>query len=76
MAYPYIPSGGLIQTAFQQFRRALPAKVDAATLKKLGIASSNESAIIGILKFLRITDEQNARTADGAQLFSIHDDGK
>lgn len=76
MAYPYIPSGGLIQTAFQQFRKSFPAKVDSETLKKLGIASGNEGALINILKFLSFLDKDNQRTKDGSQLFSSHDDAK
>lgn len=76
MAYPYIPSGGLVQTAFQQFRKSLPAKVDSDTLKKLGIASSNEGALINILKFIGVIDKENQKTKDGAQVFTTHDDGK
>jgi hypothetical protein len=76
MAYPYIPSGGLILTAFQQFRRSFPAKVDADTLKKLGIASGNEAAIINILKHLALLDGENQRTPKGAELFNLHDDRK
>ncbi len=62
MAYPYIPSGGLIQTAFNQFRKSFPSKVDSGTLKKLGIASSNEGALINILKFIGVLTEQNDKT--------------
>ena len=76
MAYPYIPSGGLVQTAFQQFRKSLPAKVDSDTLKKLGIASSNEGALINIMKFIGVIDKDNQRTKDGAQVFTTHDDIK
>lgn len=76
MAYPYIPSGGLIQTAFQQFRKSLPAKVDSDTLKKLGIASSNEGAIINILKFIGVIDKENQKTSEGTKLFTTHDDEK
>lgn len=76
MAYPYIPSGGLVQTAFQQFRKSLPAKVDSDTLKKLGIASSNEGALINIMKFIYILDKDNQITKEGAQLFTTHDDAK
>jgi uncharacterized protein DUF5343 len=68
MAFPYIPSGGLIQTAFRQFRKSFPAKVDAETLKKLGIASSNEGAIINILKFIGVLDKDNQRTPEGTKL--------
>ncbi len=76
MAHPYIPSGGLVQTAFQQFRKSLPSKIDSATLKKLGLASSNEGSLINILKFVGIIDKENTKTKEGAQLFAIHDDEK
>lgn len=76
MAYPYIPSGGLVQTAFQQFRKSLPAKVDSDTLKKLGIASSNEGALINIMKFIGVLDKDNQKTKEGAQVFTTHDDAK
>ncbi len=76
MAYPYIPSGGLVQTAFQQFRKSLPAKVDSDTLKKLGIASSNEGSLINILKFIGVIDKDNQKTPEGTKLFTTHDDAK
>lgn len=76
MAYPYIPSGGLVQAAFQQFRKSLPVKVDSDILKKLGIASSNEGALINIMKFIGVIDKDNQRTKEGAQVFSTHDDSK
>ncbi len=76
MAFPYIPSGGLIQTAFNQFRKSIPAKVDSSTLKKLGIASSNEGAIINILKFIGVIDDENNKTAEGGKLFTQHEDAK
>lgn len=74
MAYPYIPSGGLIQTAFIQFRKSLPSKVDSNTLKKLGIASSNEGSLINILKFIGVLNDENDKTSEGAKLFSQHKD--
>lgn len=74
MAYPYITSGGLIQQTFQQFRKSFPAKVEAETLKKLGIASSNESFVISILKFLHLIGDDNAKTAEGTKLFTSHKD--
>lgn len=76
MAYPYIPSGGLVQTAFNQFRKSFPAKVDSGTLKKLGLASSNEGSLLNILKFLGVTDDENNRTPVGTKLFTQHEDTK
>lgn len=74
MAYPYIPSGGLIQTAFNQFRKSLPSKVDSTTLKKLGIASSNEGALINIMKFIGVLTDENDKTPEGTKLFTQHKD--
>lgn len=76
MAYPYIPSGGLIKTAFDQFRKSMPARVDADTLKKLSIASSNETAIINIMKFIGLLSDENKKTSDGTKVFTQHDDEK
>lgn len=74
MTFPYVPSGGVIQQAVDQFKKALPAKIDAATLKKLGVAPSNEGYVINTLKFLGIVDDQNDRTDVGVELFSTHGD--
>lgn len=74
MPYPYVPSGGIIQQAIDQFKKALPSKVDAATLKKLGVAPSNEGYVINTLKFLGLVDSDNSRTDDGVALFATHGD--
>ena len=72
MPYPYVPSGGIIQQAIEQFKKALPSKVDGATLKKLGVDPSNEGYVINTLKFLGLVDPDNARTDAGVALFSTH----
>lgn len=74
MTYPYVPSGGIIQQAIDQFKKALPPKVDSATLKKLGVAPSNEGYVINTMKFLGLVDSNNSRTEAGVQLFSTHGD--
>lgn len=74
MPYPYVPSGGIIQQAVDQFKKALPSKVDSATLKKLGVAPSNEGYVINTLKFLGLVDTDNSRTDAGVALFSTHGD--
>ena len=72
MAHPYVPSGGILQSAFVQFRRSFPAKVDSETLKKLAVASGNESGVINVMKFLKLVGDDNQRTADGQSLFTEH----
>lgn len=74
MKYPYVPSGGVILQAIDQFKKALPPKIDAVTLKKLGVAPSNEGYVINTMKFLGISDEKNDRTKEGVELFSTHGD--
>ena len=74
MKYPYVPSGGIILQAIKQFKKALPPKIDAVTLKKLGVAPSNEGYVINTMKFLGVADDKNDRTKEGVELFSTHGD--
>lgn len=76
MPHPYVPSGGIIQSAISQFRQSFPAKVDSETLKKLAIASGNENGVINVLKYLGAVDDENKRTQAGQDLFSLHDDNE
>ncbi|WP_339827999.1 DUF5343 domain-containing protein [uncultured Parasphingorhabdus sp.] len=76
MSFPYLPSAGIFQQAVDQFRKSIPSTVDAATLKKLGIAPSNEGYIINTLKFLGVVDVENNRTDKGHDLFTTHDDSE
>ncbi len=74
MSHPYVPSGGILQSAITQFRQSFPAKIDSDTLKKLAIASGNENGVINVLKYLGAVDDENKRTQPGQDLFSLHDD--
>ncbi|MCB2102049.1 MAG: DUF5343 domain-containing protein [Rhodobacterales bacterium] len=71
---PYISSGGPIVQAFTQFRRSFPAVIDASTLKKLGLASNNESYLINILRFLSLIDDEGKRTKIASEAFVLHKD--
>ena len=50
--HPYSPGIWSYRGSHTQFRNALPTKINAETLKKLGIAPNNESYVINILRFL------------------------
>lgn len=76
MAYPYIPSAGILQQPFAQFRKSFPKKVDAETLKRLGIAPSNEGYVIQTMKFLGLIDKEGQQSESGITLFTTHDDEK
>jgi hypothetical protein len=71
---PYISGSGGISAAITQFRKSFPAKVNAETLKKYGIAPNNESYLINILRFLGAIDTEGNRTPEGTEVFSKHDD--
>jgi hypothetical protein len=71
--HPYISGSGGITAAMNQFKKAFPAKVTADTLKKLGIASNNESYMINILRFIGAIDNDGNRTAEAQSVFSKHE---
>lgn len=70
--HPYISSGGPLVQAITQFRKSFPTTVDALTLKKLGIASNNESYLINILKFLNLINDEGSKTDKAAKAFVLH----
>jgi uncharacterized protein DUF5343 len=74
--HPYISGSGGIVTAVNQFRKSVPPKVNADTLKKLGIAPNNESYLINILRFLGLIDDEGNRTPLATNAFSKHEDAE
>jgi hypothetical protein len=74
--HPYIPSPGNLVQIFTQFRKAMPAKVDASTLKRLALAPGNESMALNVLRFLGFVDAESNRTQPGKDVFLQHDDAK
>ena len=74
--HPYMSgSNGIIQ-AVAQLRKSFPAVMNADTLKKLGIASNNESLLINILRFVGVIDTDGKKTAAASSAFSKHDDAE
>lgn len=74
--HPYMSgSAGIVQT-IGHLRRAFPAQVTADTLKKLGIASNNETYVLNILRFVSVLDQDGQKNAKAAAVFNKHDDGE
>jgi Family of unknown function (DUF5343) len=71
--HPYISSAGGISGAITQFRKSFPQQINSDTLKKLGIAPSNESYVINILRFIGAIDETGSRTPQAEAAFSKHE---
>ncbi len=72
-SYPYVSAPGALVKLFEQFRKAFPAVVDAATLKKFEIAPNNESYVINTIRFLGLIDEAGKK-AEGVADFFFGDD--
>lgn len=72
--HPYISGAGPLLQTLEQFRKSFPGSVSAETLKKLGLAPSNESFIINILRFVGLVGEDGSRTPDAQATFTKHDD--
>ena len=73
--YPYVASPGPLLKAVTQFRKRLPQPVNAAQLRKLGIAPNNESYVINTLRFLSLVDADGQPSDEARSLFTKHDDG-
>ena len=73
-SHPYISGAGNIAQMIGFLRKNFPATVNSETVKKLGVASNNESYVINALQFLGIIDEKGKRTPKGQEVFTTHDE--
>lgn len=71
--HPYVSGSAPITNSIQQFKKSFPPKVNAETLKKLGIAPNNESYVINVLRFIGALDAESNRTPAAHDAFSKHD---
>lgn len=72
--HPYMSGAGGIVQAVSHLRRSFPAEVTADTLKKLGIASNNETYVINILRFVGVLDDSGKKNSTAAGVFNRHED--
>ncbi|HZH42395.1 MAG TPA: DUF5343 domain-containing protein [Gemmatimonadales bacterium] len=76
VSFPYATTVNGLSTTIRQLRSAFPAKVNADTLKKLGIAAGNESSILQTLRFLDLVGDEGDKNAEAAKAFLISDDAE
>jgi hypothetical protein len=74
--HPYVQGPGALAQVITQFRRSFPTKVDATTLKKLGIAPNNESYVLNVVRFLGLIDQEGKKTTEATKTFNLHDDAQ
>ena len=58
----------------KHLRKSFPATISSETVKKLGLASKNESYVINALRFVGIIDKDGKKTVEAGKTFSIHKD--
>lgn len=74
--HPYTSGANGVVASIAQLRKTFPVKVNAETLKKLGIAPNNETYIINILRFLGIIDAEGNKNAKAATVLVQHDEAE
>ncbi|MBN9547063.1 MAG: DUF5343 domain-containing protein [Alphaproteobacteria bacterium] len=74
MTHPYISGPGNITQMVSLLRKNFPATVTSETVKKLGLASNNESYVINALQFVGLIDAEGKRTAKGQEVLAIHNE--
>jgi len=57
-----------------QLRKNFPSTVTSDTVKRLGLASNNESYVISAITFIGLLDEEGKKTDEAAKVFSISND--
>lgn len=72
--HPYISGAGNITQMIGFLRKTFPQTVTADSVKKLGLASKNESYVINVLQFLGLIGEDGKRTELGHKVMTIHDE--
>src|SRR5437879_13550779 len=72
--HPYISGAGNITQMVGFLRKSFPPTVSADTVRKLGLASNNESYVINVLQFLGLIDEDGKRTDVGHKVMTTHNE--
>lgn len=75
-SHPYISGAGNITQMIGFLRKNFPVTITSDTVKKLGLASKNESYVINVLQFLGLIDEQGKRTNEGHAVMTKHDEAE
>jgi len=76
VTFPYATTVHGLNSTVRQLRSAFPPKVNAETLKKLGIAPGNENSILQTLRFVGLFNEEGDKNAEAGKAFFITDDAK
>lgn len=71
--HPYVGGTGVLTQVLDHLQKSFPLTINADLLKKLGFAPKNESYIINVVRFLKLIDDDGARTNEAHKAFTLHD---
>jgi hypothetical protein len=71
--HPYVNGTGVLVQVLDQLQKSFPSTVNSDWLKKLALASNNESYIINALRFLGLIDEEGQRIEAAQKVFNLGD---
>jgi len=71
--HPYVSGTGVLVQVLGHLKKSFPTTFDADVLRKLGFAPQNESYIINTIRFIKLIDENGARTPAAQKTFTLHD---
>lgn len=72
--HPYVSGTGVLVQVLDHLKKSFPSNLNAEVLKKLGFAPKNESYIINTVRFLKLIDDDGARTDKAQKTFTLHDE--
>lgn len=71
--HPYVSGTGGLVHVLDHLKKSFPATLDADVLKRLGFAPKNESYVLNTVRFLKLIDDNGARTEMAQKTFTLHD---
>lgn len=72
--HPYISGPGNIAKMIGQLRKSFPTTITSDIIKRLGIASNNESRVINVLQYIGVIDSDGKKTSEASKIFAHHKD--
>ncbi|MBN9399429.1 MAG: DUF5343 domain-containing protein ['Candidatus Kapabacteria' thiocyanatum] len=74
--HPYVSGTGVLIQVFDHLKKSFPQTLKAEVLKQLGFAPQNESYVLNVIRYLRLIDNEGARTEAAQRTFTLHDSGE
>lgn len=71
--HPYVGGTGSLIQFLNHLQKSFPLTINADLLKKLSLASKNESYVINVIRFLKLINDEGERADQAHKVFTLHD---